>query len=232
MGIDERDMAVLARMTKHAGRGRGEAGADIGDLTALGVLESIRAAAERMGSGLSELHVAIQGLGQIGYRLARLLHAEGARLTVADVDAGRVERVLHELHAEAVEPEAIYDVEADVLSPNAGGGVLDDDTVPRLRVRAVVGAACEQLAEPRHADLLHERGTLHGPDCVVNAGGLLGLLGELDAADPQEVVERVGAIAGRLREIWDRAREQDRAPQRVALAMAERRLASAGEPHR
>jgi leucine dehydrogenase len=229
MGIDGRDLAVLGRMTKHAGRVRAGGRADAGDLTALGVLESIRAAAARLGAELSGSHVAVQGLGQVGYRLARLLHAEGARLTVTDKDAGRVERVVHELGAEAVSPDAIFDKDALVLSPNAGGGVLNDDTLPRIRARAVIGAASEQLAEPRHADQLHERGVLHGPDCVVNAGGLLGLLVELGEAGDEEVAERVGGIAGRLAEIWERSTEEGRAPQRIAEAMAEGRLLRARE---
>ena len=232
LGIDSRDLAVLGRMTKHAGRVRAEARVDIADLTALGVLESIRAAATRLGSDLAGARVAVQGLGQVGYRLARLLHAEGARLTVTDTDPGRVERVVEELGVETVAPEGFFDVEALVLSPNAGGDVLNDDSIPRIRARAVVGSASGQLAEPHHADRLLERGVLHGPDCVVGSGGLLGLLVELGEADDQEVAERVGGIAGRLGEIWQRAEEEGRAPQRVAEAMAEERLARARERER
>jgi len=232
MGIDARDLAVLGRMTRHAGRVGAEARVDIGDLTALGVLESIRAAANRSGAELAGAQVAVQGLGQVGYRLARLLHGEGARLTVTDTDPGRVERVVDELGVRSVPPEAFFDVEALVLSPNAGSGVLNDDSIPRIRAQAVVGSASGQLAEPHHAERLHERGVLHGPDCVVNSGGLLGLLVELGEADDQEVAERVGGIAGRLGEIWQRAGEEGKAPQRVAESMAEERLARARERER
>jgi leucine dehydrogenase len=225
LGIDARDLAVLGRMTKHAGRVRAEARVDIADLTALGVLESIRAAAARLGAELAGAQVAVQGLGQVGYRLARLLHAEGARLTVTDTDPGRVERAVQELDVPSIAPEAFFDVEALVLSPNAGSGVLDDTSIPRIRAQAVIGSASGQFAEPHHADRLHERGVLHGPDCVVGSGGLLGLVVELGEADDQEVAERVGGIAGRVREIWERAGKEGRAPQRIAEEMAEERLA-------
>jgi leucine dehydrogenase len=173
--------------------------------------------------------VAVQGLGQVGYRLAKLLAAEGARLTVADVDLGRVERAEAELRAATVAPEAIYDVEADVFSPNAAGSVLNDDTLPRLRCRAVVGGANEQLAEPRHGDALHARGILYGPDYVVNAGGLLSLLYEMGETDEDGVTERVKGIGTQLFELLQRSRAEGVASHTLADRMAEERLRAARE---
>jgi leucine dehydrogenase len=151
MGIDGRDVAVMARITRHASHTAAEAQLDTAELAALGVFASIRAAAAAQDRSLASLHVAVQGLGQVGYRLARMLAEAGARLTVADVDPGRTERAAAELRAAVVAPEAVYDVEADVFSPNAAGGVLNDSTVPRLKCRRW-WAANEQLAEPRHGD--------------------------------------------------------------------------------
>jgi leucine dehydrogenase len=126
-----------------------------------------------------------------------------------------------------VAPDAIYDVEADVFSPNAAGGVLTDATLPRLRCRAVVGAANEQLAETRHGDALHERGILYGPDYVVNAGGLLSLLYELGEADEDGIRRRVEQIGERLSALWARARSEGVAAHRLADRIAEERLAAA-----
>jgi leucine dehydrogenase len=227
MGIDGRDVAVMARLTRHASHTPPDANVDTAELAALGVFASIRAAAAEIGRTPGGLHVAVQGLGQVGYRLCRMLSGAGARLTVADVDAGRVERADAELGASPVTPDAIYDVEADVFSPNAAGGVLSDATLPRLRCRAVVGAANEQLGEPRHGDALHERGILYGPDYVVNAGGLLSLLYELGETDEDGIRRRVEQIGGRLSALWARARSEGVAPHRLADRIAEERLAAA-----
>jgi len=219
MGFDSRDLTVLARMTKHVAHRRGPGG-DVAELTALGVLEGIRAAAERLESSLDELHVALQGLGQVGYRLARLLAAEGVRLTVADVDDGRAERVRDELGAKVVEAGAIAGVEADVFSPNAGSGGLDEAAVDALRCRAVVGSARAVLADARHAETLHARGILYAPDFVVAAGGLAGLVGD---EDEMAVQERVADVGVRLENVWARSRAEGMSPQQAAERMLEGR---------
>lgn len=231
MGMEERDMAVLSRLTRHVQHAPVGSRVDTAELAALGVFESIRAAATVLGRGLAGLRVAVQGLGNVGFRLARRLGAAGARLTVADVDAARVERAAEELAAEAVGVAAVYDVEADVFSPNAAGGVLDDETVPRLRCRAVVGGANEQLAEARHGDALHERGILYAPDYVVNAGGLLSLLYDIEGADDDAVLARVRGIGPRLAALWERAQAERVPPHRVADRLAEERLTAARRAH-
>jgi leucine dehydrogenase len=227
MGIDNRDVAVLSRMTKHVSHTPQGSSIDTADLAALGTFEAIRAAADHLGAPMAGLSVAVQGLGQVGLRLARLLAAERVRLVVTDVDEGRVHRCVEELGATAVAPDAIYDAAVDVFSPNAGTAILDDGTVAQLRCRAVVGAANEQLAEPRHGDALHDRGILYGPDYVVNAGGLLSLLFEIGEEDEEGVKERVRKIGPRTAEIWRRAERDGVAPHRVADQIAERRLEEA-----
>jgi leucine dehydrogenase len=145
---------------------------------------------------------------------------------VADVDAARVDRAAGELAAEAVGALAVYDVEADVFSPNAAGGVLDDETIPRLRCRAVVGGANDQLAETRHGDALHARGILYAPDYLVNAGGLLSLLYDMEAADDDAVLARVRGIGPRLARLWERSEAERIPPHRMADRLAEERLAA------
>lgn len=227
VGIDGRDVAVLARLTKHVSHTAEGATVTVADLTATGVLEAMRTVARRLGTELRGLRVALQGLGQVGLRLARLLAGEGARLTVTDTDDGRAERATAELGAERVAPAAIYDAEADVLSPNALGGVLNDATLKRLRVRAVCGAANEQLEEPRHGDELHERGILYAPDYVVNAGGLLSLLFEQGEVDEDGIVKRVRGIGERVGELLERAEREGAPPFRVADRIVEERLREA-----
>ena len=229
MGMEERDMAVLSRLTRHVHYSAPGTRLDTADLAALGVFESIRAAAVLLRRGLPGLRVAVQGLGNVGFRLARHLAKAGARLTVADLDAARGERAAAELGATAVDAGAIYDADADVFSPNAATGILNDDTIPRLLCGAVVGGANEQLLEPRHGDALHDRGILYGPDYVVNAGGLLSLVYDTEGADDEAVTARVRAIGPRLASLWDRARADGVPPHRMADRLAEERLASFGQ---
>lgn len=227
MGIDGRDVAFLARLTKYASHAPPGAGVDAADLAALGVFHAVLAAARELGKEPGGLRVAVQGLGQVGYRLCRLLAGEGARLVVADVDEARVERAVSELGVEACPAEAIYDAEVDVFSPNAAGSVLNDATVPRLRCRAVAGGANEQLAEPAHGEALAARSILYAPDYVANAGGLISLLYETGELDEEGVLLRVREIGARLTHLWERSRAEGEPPHRIADRMAEERLAQA-----
>jgi leucine dehydrogenase len=227
IGFEERDLTVLGRMTKHLAYRPGP-GDGVADLTAQAVFEGIRETATLLDRELAELHVAVQGLGQVGYRLVRLLAAAGVRLTVTDSDPARQERAQAEIGAATVADSEIYDVEADIFSPNADSDVLDDQTIRRLRCRAVVGGARDVLADPRHADTLHDRGILYAPDFVVCAGGLAGRLA-VAAWDEEEdremaVQERVAAVGDRLREIFRISREDGMSPLRAAQRLLEVRL--------
>jgi len=227
MGITVEDLTFMRRFTAHLGHTGAEGGLDTSDLAALGTFAAMAATAERLRLSLDGLRVAVQGVGQVGSRLCRLLHEQGARLTVTDVDPEAVRRVVEELGAETASVGAIYDVEADVFSPNAAGGILSPATLPRLRVRAVVGAANNQLATPEDGDALHARGIVYAPDFVVNAGGLISILWERGEADRKEVVARTQAIGETVGLVLDRARREETPPHRVADRMAEERLAAA-----
>jgi leucine dehydrogenase len=225
MGIDAGDVGAIARLTSLMSHTPGQSSVDASDLTAIGVMAGLQAATASLGCPLAELHVALQGLGEVGGRLARRLAAQGVRLTVADVVPARVERVVAECGAHAVLPEAIYDVRADVFSPCAAGGILNQQTIPRLRCRAVVGAANEQLLEPRDGEALSARGILYAPDYLVNAGGLLSLLFERGETDEAGIIERVENIGPRLASLWEQARGEGVPPQVLADRLVEAKLA-------
>jgi leucine dehydrogenase len=227
MGVTVDDLVFMRAFTPHLGHTGAEGGLDTSDLAALGTFVSIEAVARALGAPLAGLHVAIQGLGQVGSRVARRLGEAGARLTVTDVEGGRVAGAREELRAEVVPPEAIYDVACDVFSPNAGGAVLSAATIPRLRCRAVVGAANQQLATAADGDRLHARGVLYAPDYVVNAGGLVSILWERGETDLEGVVARTEAIGETLSQVLERARRDGKPPFRVADRMAEERIAAA-----
>jgi leucine dehydrogenase len=227
MGISVDDLTFMRAYTRHVGHTGAEGGLDTSDLAALGVLSSIAAVAQDRGLSLPGLRVALQGLGQVGSRLARKLQKAGARLVVADVDPARVAAAVRDLGAIASDPEALYDVETDVFSPNAAGSILNARTIPRLRCRAVVGAANEQLATPEDGHALHARGIVYAPDYVVNAGGLLSVLWERGETDLEGVVARTEAIGETVRDVLARARAEGSPPSRVADRMAEERIAAA-----
>jgi glutamate dehydrogenase/leucine dehydrogenase len=127
---------------------------------------------------LDGLHVVVHGTGHVGSHLARMLAADGARLTLADRAPGRAEALATELGAAVVAPDDALDLECDVLAPCALGPVIDLDRVARLRCRAVCGAANNQLAGLDVDDALAARGVLYAPDFVVNAGGIINLAEE------------------------------------------------------
>lgn len=207
----------------------GRPGGDPSPWTALGVKLAIEAAIRwRHGRGLDGATVAVQGLGAVGRDLCRRLHAEGARLVVADVDAGRVAEVARLYGARAVAAEAIHAVPADVFAPCALGGVLGERVVERLGSAIVCGAANNQLASVHDGQRLLDRGVTYCPDYVVNAGGIINVAAEYLGQGAAEVEAAVAAIPVRLQQLLARA-DRERTPAgAVADQMARQMIADAG----
>lgn len=227
MGIDQDDVQFMARISKafaHAPKG---AGPDASELTAIGVEAAIGATAARLGLPLRGLHVALQGVGEVGGRLARRLTAAGVRVTLADIDAAKAETVARESGAVVVPPEEIVALDCDLFSPNAAGGVIDEEALSHLRCRAICGAANNPIASPEIGDELDRRGILHAPDFVANAGGVLSLLFELGTLDAEGTVRRVERIGDDLAELYESAAAERIAPFRLAERRVDQRLAAA-----
>ena len=227
VGTEARDLAIVARHTRFVARPDAGGPGNLAEPTALGVVSGIRAVGVRLGhDGLGGLRVVVQGLGEVGRRVAELLVHGGARVTVADVRRETVERVVEELGVDAVDPGDLLGVDADVYAPCALGGVIHDLSLKHLRVRAVAGSANNVLASPTHGEALFERGVLYAPDFVINAGALVhGALFHLDGrAPPRERIERIGDLVG---ELLDDAKAQGIPPERLALERARARVAAA-----
>jgi leucine dehydrogenase len=201
---------------------------DPSPVTALGVLEAMRAAAKsRFGTAdLGGRHVAIQGVGKVGGALAGLLHSEGARLTVADVDQGAVERCGELYEAEAVACEKIHAVEADVLAPCALGGAINDQTLPELRCQIVCGAANNQLRGDGIDERLAAAGILCVPDFIANSGGVINIFEELEGYDPERARTRVRKIRATTSSVIERAEKDNVTPVLAARRLAESRIES------
>jgi leucine dehydrogenase len=229
VGTSSRDMSVIAQRTSHVAglaRSRGGSG-DPSPLTALGVEAAIVASCQRAFSNrsLRDRTICVIGLGHVGSRVAKRCARAGANLVVADVDE-RKRAVAEHLGARWSSPGEALETEADVLVPCALGGFLDDETVPRLRCRVVAGAANNQLADDRIADLLEAHGVLWAPDFVVNAGGLINIAEEVGGYDAATARRRVRSIGDTLEEIFAQAEGDGTTPLAAAMKLAGRRLAA------
>jgi leucine dehydrogenase len=233
VGTSVGDMDYVHMETEHV-TGRGDTSGDPSPVTAYGVYRGIKSSAlEKLGSDdLRGRRVTVQGVGHVGYYLCQYLAGEGAELIVTDIDQDRVNRVVQEFGAQAVAPDAIYDVEADVYAPSALGATVNDRTIDRLQVQVVAGAANNVLAEERHGDMLHERGILYAPDYVINAGGLINVYGELQGWTPERSMRKAGEIYGTLLDIYELAKERGIPTYQAADRLAERRIESIGKIQR
>lgn len=236
VGCDADDMALVRSRTRHVGGMPGNprcSDSDPAFWTALGVLESIRVAvAARMGrASLEGLVVAVQGAGNVGSHLCRLLAAEDARILVADMDVSRARAIAAETGARVFPAAAILEADCDVFAPCALGGVLDRQTIPRLRARVVAGAANNQLASVEDGDLLRARDILYAPDLVANAGGLIHIATRYRGRAQPSTHLQVQALAQRLARIFHESAALSRATNRVAEDMA-RQLIAVAQPKR
>ena len=211
VGMSEARMKVIAGETRYVSGlpvAAGAAGGDPGPFTARGVYLGVKAAAKR-GLGATDMkgvRVAVQGLGSVGGGLARRLAADGAVLTLADVDGARAGRMAEELGATMVSPAEILSADVDIVSPNALGAVLTESAIAGLKARVVAGGANNQIATPADARRLHDAGILYAPDYVINAGGIINVgLEYLGQGDEAEVNARIDRIPARLEQVWDEA---------------------------
>ena len=227
-GTSPADMQVVRKATRFVlGTPPSLGGSgDPSPTTAFGTFRGIEAVAKVVfdRANLRGLKAAILGVGHVGYALAKLLKEAGAELVVADVDAEKVSKAKADLGCASTSVEAIFEEPCDVFSPNALGGILNDQTIPRLRCKAVAGAANNQLAEARHGQALQDRGILYAPDYAINAGGLINVASEFVGYDASAVRERAGRIYDTLLEIFSRAKAANLPTAEVADRMAEERF--------
>lgn len=183
-GTTEEDMLAMSKKTEHVtglppeffqGKDFGELGGNPSPLTALGVYRGIRAAVHHRygGDSLTGLKVSVQGVGAVGLELCKLLKQDGVELFVTDVDQQRLSEAKELLGAHVVARDEIYEIESEVFAPCAMGGVLNDDTIPKLKAHIVAGAANNQLLKGHHDIQLLDRNILYVPDYVINAGGVI-----------------------------------------------------------
>ena len=233
VGINVADMIEVARSTKFVAglpNSGGDVGGDPGPHTSLGVFLGIKAAVKRaLGKDTLEgLHIAMQGAGSVATGVALHACAEGAKLTIADVDQAKAQKLADATNGTVVSPDEILGLEADVVSPNALGAILTQQTIEALRTPIVAGGANNQLATPDDGQRLHARGILYAPDYVINAGGIINVCTEyVGDGDAGLVRQRIEGIPVRLEQIWAESASTGRDPAAVADAMAQRLIGRA-----
>ena len=223
-GVSEDDMEMIRSVTPYAaGVDKGGIGGNPSPFTARGVWRGVQAAARyKLGAAsLKGLHVSILGVGAVGMELARLIHEEGGRLTVADVNQTAVEEARERFGAEIVNPDEAIAVDADIFSPCALGGSINADTIGRLKAKIIAGAANNQLKTPDMDAQLRDLGVLYAPDYVINAAGVISVgLEILGRWTELEVTRRIDNIGDTLLEIFARAEQESRPTGAVADELA------------
>jgi leucine dehydrogenase len=228
VGTSTKDMDYVHMETGHVAGLAGKSG-DPSPVTAHGVFRAVEASANRRwgSDSLQGKTVSIQGCGNVGRYLAQELHEAGARLIVSDIDPAKTARVVQATGASVVAADAIYSVDADIFSPCALGGIINDETIPVLRVEVVAGGANNQLLEERHGDALEARGILYAPDYVANAGGVINVYGEVEGWDAQRALDKADDIYDTVLRVFELAEAYKIPTYEAADRVAEQRLAAA-----
>jgi leucine dehydrogenase len=226
VGTSPSDMDYVLMETDYVAGLAGKSG-DPSPVTAHGVFRAIQASAKyRWGSDdLSGRTVTLQGCGHVGFYLATELRDAGARIIVTDIDPEKVKQVVDATGATAVAPDEIYGQKADIFAPCALGGVINDKTLPQLRVEIVAGGANNQLLEERHGHEIEAKGLLYAPDYVANAGGVINVYSELAGWDSQRSLRKADDIYNTILGVFDIAKQDGIPSFQAADRLAERRLA-------
>lgn len=226
VGVSVHDMAYAAEETRYVAGLPGKSG-DPSPVTAKGVFLGIKASALRAfgTDDLNGRHVVVQGVGHVGGYVCGHLAKAGARLTITDVNQETLAQVAKDTGASVVAPADVYDVEADIFSPNALGAIINPETLPRLKVKVVAGGANNQLSTPDMGEKVKERGILYAPDYVINGGGIINVAAEIAGAyDPAWVEGKLQRLVQTLGEVLDEAQSEGKATNRVADALARLRI--------
>jgi leucine dehydrogenase len=229
VGTTETDMELIHLETSYV-TGYSSASGSAGNpspATAFGVYQGIRAAAYEVfgDASLEGKTIAVQGIGNVAFRLLGHLAKEGAKLIVTDIVEQQVAKAIVEYGATTVSPDEIYDVECDFYAPCALGAVINDKTIDRLKCKVIAGAANNQLHEPRHGELLQQRGILYVPDYVINAGGVIHVADELTGYNQERVMQKVAKIYDTVLDIFAIAKREQLTTHLAASHLAEERIA-------
>lgn len=223
-GTTPEDLDIILRHTKHVTGFTPEFGGagDPSPMTALGVYEGIRACIKHVfgSDDFKGKKIAIQGVGNVGHTLAKMLKDSGAVIVITDRDEAKAKKLASEIGAEYVSTTEILEQKCDVLAPCAMGGVIDDKSIEKLNCKIVAGAANNPLSSMEVAEKLHAKGIVYAPDFAINAGGLIHVAQELKGYDPIKTEKKTREIYTTITKIIERAKKENEATAIVARRMA------------
>lgn len=228
MNITGRDLFDVKRASRYVLGIDGAPGSsgDPSPVTARGIFRGMEATMEELtGSrSLKGARVALQGIGHVGYAVAEAVVKAGGQVWVCDVSSDTLAKAKSELKATVVGLEEIYDVPCEIFSPSARGAILNTKTIPRLKCKAVVGCANNQLATPEDGSRLQELGILYAPDYAVNSGGIINIFVEYEGYNQEKALKKADAIFDTVKEIYRRSKAEKQPPFVVADRLAEERI--------
>ncbi len=232
VGVSPDDMKYVSEQTRFvAGLDDGDsASGDPSPITALGVFKGIEATAKRAlkVDNLEGVRIAVQGVGHVGGYVCDFLAKAGAKLIITDINKESLKQVSQKTGAVIVAPDDIYDADADVFSPNALGAIINDNTLARLKVKAIAGGANNQLATDEMGEKLRQAGILYAPDFVINGGGIINVASEISGLYSLPWVKsKVETLTQTLGQILDTASSEARPSSEIALELAKARIAAA-----
>ncbi|GAB4134529.1 MAG: leucine dehydrogenase [Ignavibacteriales bacterium] len=231
MGTDVKDMEFVRMETKYV-TGISKAIGGSGDptpVTAYGVYVGMKACAkEKWGNeSLRGRKIAIQGAGQVARHLSEYLFNEGAELFVADIDNNKIKRLLEMIKATVVSPEEIYEVDAEIFSPCAIGGVINEHSISKLKCEIIAGGANNQLQDENNdGKLLLDKNILYAPDYVINAGGLINVANELEGYRQDRAMKQAENIFNILTRVFSLSKSKNIPTNQASAHIAEERLKS------
>ncbi len=228
-GSTPEDMMAISQVTPYVvGLPNEKGSGNPSPYTAWGTFRGIQSVLKKLfdSDSVENRTIAIQGLGSVGYELARFLYWAGAKLIVCDIDQDKCQSVARMTGAQVVSPDDIFKVECDVFAPCAMGGIIHEKMIPHLKCRGIAGATNNQLLKDSDADELFSRGILYAPDFIINAGGLLNVSQEVDADgyNPNAARSRVNKIYSQLMLIYDIAEQNRYSTHKAAMSLGDYRL--------
>jgi leucine dehydrogenase len=209
---------------------------DPSPVTAYGTYVGMKACAKEVygNDSLENKKIVVQGAGgNVGKHLCNYLHKEGAKLIVSDIYEDKLKPLIDDYKAVRIAPDEVYSYEADVFSPAALGAIINDDTIDKLKVKIVAGAANNQLKdEDKHGAKLKEMGILYAPDYVINAGGLINVYSELEGYNRERALKKASAIYDIMSQIIEISKEQNIPTHVASREIAEKRIKSVSDAKR
>lgn len=233
VGTEVRDMEFVRMETKSVtgiSRALGGSG-DPAPVTAYGIFVGMKACAhEKWGTdSLRGRKIAIQGAGQVARYLCEHLYSEGAILFISDIVEEKTKRVLETVKAHVVKPNEIFDIDAEIFAPAALGGIINDDSIKKLKCEIIAGSANNQLDdEDKHGQMLREKGILYAPDYVINSGGLINVANELEGYRQDRAMKQAEGIYDILKNVFKISKTQNIPTHTASNRIVEERLAKIG----